>query len=96
MSAKIYRIVMPDGGVRGMTVEQVASESGISIQTIRNRLQKRGQRRWENLALSPDEGRRRGRQAFLRGTEATFAEVAEKRAAEAAHEEKVREGNQDL
>lgn len=92
MSWAQYKIEMRDGSVVEMTSKEISERSGITLGTVRKRIAK-GYRTYARLAESTESAKARGRQAFLRGTEAHFAELKTKRAAEAAHEDMVRDGN---
>lgn len=91
----VYTIRMPDGSARQMTARQISEESGIALKLVRRRLS-RWFTTWEKLAADPAKAKIEGRQRFLRGTEAIFAEAAEKRAAEAAHREKIESGHPEI
>ena len=95
-AAAKHDVRMPDGSIRKMTAKEISEACGIDVGVIRRRLNRPGGRSWEKLTESAESGRRAGRQAFLRGTEAIFAERARERAAEAAHEERVRSGNPEI
>lgn len=91
----VHDIRMPDGTKRKMTSSEIAAESGVDLKLVRRRLG-RWWRDWERITASVEEGRARGRQRFLRGTEAIFAERAEERAAEAAHLQEIEAGHAKL
>lgn len=92
---KEYEIRMPDGTKESLTAKEIAERSGLPVQLIQKRLG-RWRFSWDALTEPVAQSKRNGRKAFLRGIEATFAEAQQKRADNAAHEEKVRKGNADL
>ena len=92
MKEQEHEIRMKDGSIRSFTAKEVSAKTGLSADLIRNRIRK-GIRDWVRLTESAEAAKKRARQAFLRGTEAIFAERAKERASEEAHERMVLGGN---